>query len=93
MAENSTKAEWRGWRRQPPSSDSTSEHQGIAIHAGPLPGRKSIALYTMDYTDGNVMHVHAYFRSEEEALKFLRYFDVIMTGHFDAGFNSGDVHV
>jgi len=47
----------------------------------------------MDYTDGNVMHVHAYFRSEEEALKFLNYFDVLMTGHFDAGFDRAKTSV
>jgi hypothetical protein len=81
MAENSKEPRWAGWRRQPPSTDD-SPYQGVAVHVGPIPGRKRIALYTMDYTNGNVMHVHAYFRSVEEGQKFLRYLGIMVTGNF-----------
>lgn len=54
-------SEWHGWSR------GQKPYTGKALHVGPLPGRKSIALYTMDYTDGAVMRVHAYFRNEDEA--------------------------
>jgi len=64
-------SEWHGWSR-------TEGFQGEAVHVGPLPGRKSIALYTMDYRDGATMHVHAYFRNEDEAKNFLQVFDRLM---------------
>ena len=56
---------WHGWSRG----------DGIAMHIGPCPGRKSICLYTMDKS---VMHVHAYFRSEDEAKKALGYLDKLL---------------
>ncbi len=60
----SEEEEWHGWSRH-------TKHKGRALHIGPLPGRKSICLYTMDYTDGAVMKVHAYFRNEKEAKEAL----------------------
>ncbi len=60
---------WHGWSRSP------APYTGETIHVGALPGRKQIALYTMDYRDGAVMYVHAYFRSEEEAQRFLDIMD------------------
>jgi hypothetical protein len=73
MAGNSDH-EWHGW------SDDLEQFSGIAIHIGPLPGRKSVALYTIDYTDGATMHVHAYFRSTEEAKKALKFLDELLLG-------------
>lgn len=64
--------EWHGWSR------SKEPFTGETIHVGPLPGRKSVALYTMDYRDGAVMRVHAYFRSEEEAANFLGALDRLL---------------
>lgn len=57
-------SDWHGWSRG-------EQYTGVALHIGPLPGRKSICLYTMDYRDGAVLYVHAYFRSEEEARRAL----------------------
>lgn len=60
--------DWHGWSR-------TGKYEGEALHIGPLPGRKSICLYTMDYRDGAAMYVHAYFRSEDEARHALAVMD------------------
>ncbi len=56
--------EWYGWSRD-------GLYKGKTLHIGPLPGRKSICLYTMDYTDGAIMKIHAYFRNEKEAKEAL----------------------
>lgn len=64
--------DWHGWSR------SAEPYRGVALHVGPLPGRKSICLYSMDYRDGAVMSVHAYFRSEEEARRALAVLDELM---------------
>lgn len=64
-------SDWHGWSR-------TKGFSGRALHVGPLPGRKSICLYTMDYTDGAAMHVHAYFRSETEARRALATLDELL---------------
>jgi hypothetical protein len=66
------KSEWHGWSR------SREPYTGRSLHIGPLPRRKSICLYTMDYRDGAVMHVHAYFRSEEEARCALATLDFLL---------------
>ena len=59
MAEES---EWHGWSRD-----------GVgAIHVGPLPGRKSICVYTIQ---GSVLNVHAYCRNEEDAKSLLDFLD------------------
>lgn len=42
------------------------------LHIGPLPTRKSIALYLIQ---GSVMHVLAYFRDEDEARRLLSFLD------------------
>lgn len=64
-------SDWHGWSR-------TKGYAGRALHIGPLPGRKSICLYTVDYTDGAVMYVHAYFRSEDEARRALATLDELL---------------
>ncbi len=64
--------DWHGWSR----SKGIQTEQ--ALHIGPLPGRKSICLYTMDYRDGAVMRVHAYFRSEDEARAALDALDALL---------------
>lgn len=46
------------------------------MHIGRLPGRKSIALYTIDR--GHVMYVHAYFRNDEEAERAMETLDHLM---------------
>ena len=56
--------EWHGWGRGE-----------SALHVGPLPGRKSICLYSIV---GSVMNVHAYFRSEYEAQLALRLLDLFI---------------
>lgn len=63
-------SDWHGWSR--------GLQSGRVLHIGPLPGRKRIALYTMDYRNGAVMYVHAYFRSEDEAHRALETLDWIM---------------
>ena len=60
--------DWHGWSRR-------TGYTGRSLHIGPLPGRKSICLYTMDYTNGAVMYVHAYFRNEDEARRALETLD------------------
>lgn len=65
--------DWHGWSR-------TQEYTGRALHIGPLPGRKSVCLYTMDYRTGAVMRVHAYFRSEDEARAALDTLDELLGG-------------
>lgn len=68
--------EWHGWSRSP------VPYRNRSLHIGPLPGRKSICLYTMDYRDGSEMFVHAYFRNEEEAKRALETLDyLINTDH------------
>ncbi len=69
---------WHGWGRghQP--------YRNRVLHIGPLPGRKSIALYTRDFRDGAVMYVHAYFRSTEEAQRALETLDWLMEPGWDS---------
>lgn len=62
---------WHGWGMRP------STGKSVTLHVGPLPGRKSIALYSMV---GPVMHVHAYFRDELEARRALSVIDHITWG-------------
>lgn len=68
--------EWHGWAR--------SERIGArSLHIGPLPGRRSIALYEQQ---GGRLRVYAYFRSEfaaEDARALLDY----LTG-YPCGFKS-----
>lgn len=45
------------------------------LHIGPLPGRKSICVYTIQ---GSVLHVHAYARSEDEARALLAFLDGVL---------------
>lgn len=59
--------EWHGWSCDPDRSE--------ALHIGPLPGRKSICLYSMV---GSVMSVHAYFRSVGEARAALAILDRLL---------------
>lgn len=56
--------DWHGWRVR-----------GMALHVGPLPGRKSICLYRLD---GSVIDVLAYFKSEQQARKCLEFLDTAM---------------
>lgn len=58
--------EWHGW--QIPGKG--------ALHVGPLPGRKSICVYTVQ---GTVLQVHAYARSEDEAWELLQFLDRIFS--------------
>lgn len=51
----SARDEWHGWSR---------EGSALALHVGPLPGRKSICLYSID---GSVIRTHAFFRDEQSA--------------------------
>jgi hypothetical protein len=67
-------SQWHGWTREP------EPYTGRALHIGPLPNRKSICLYTMDYRNGATMYVHAYFRSMEEARRALETLDHLMEG-------------
>lgn len=53
---------WHGWR----------VGSGKSIHVGPLPSRKSVALYT---EGGGRIDVLAYFRSEEDAERALALID------------------
>ena len=71
--------EWHGWSR------SEMPYTSEALHIGPLPGRKSICLYSMDYKDGAVMSVHAYFRSEDEAKHALAILDRLMRPVIEGG--------
>lgn len=65
-------SDWHGWSRR------IEPYTGVALHVGPLPGRKSICVYSMDYNDGAVMRVHAYCRSVEEGEKLLAVLDDLM---------------
>jgi hypothetical protein len=60
-------AEWHGW--QIPDVG--------AIHIGPLPQRKSVCLYVMEYPAGGgaVMRTLAFFRNEEDAASALKFLD------------------
>lgn len=59
---------WHGWRRATSSK---------ALHIGPLPGRKSIALYE---NDGIEETVFAYFTSVENAEKAMNLVDALLKG-------------
>lgn len=59
--------DWHGW------SLSTG---GPALHVGPLPGRKSVCLYSVN---GSVLSVHAYFRSEDAAREALGVLDGLLS--------------
>ena len=65
---------WHGWSRE------LEPYTGRTLHIGPLPNRKSICLYTMDYREGAVMYVHAYFRNMEEAVRALELLDHLVGG-------------
>lgn len=64
--------DWHGWSR------SSKAYHGESLHVGPLPGRKQIAVYSMDYRSGAVMHVHAYCRSVEEGERLLAVLDRLL---------------
>ncbi len=49
--------DWHGWLI-------SRGDRRVALHVGPLPGRKSVAVYTVR---AGVMQVHAYCRDEESA--------------------------
>jgi hypothetical protein len=71
--------QWHGWSR--PSG-------GVTLHVGPVPTRKSIALYSIV---GSVMYVHAYFRSEKEARRALSVIEFITGGDpLERGIWAGD---
>lgn len=63
--------DWHGWSR------SSEQFKGEALHVGPLPGRKQVAVYSIEYPKdgGAVMHVHAYCRTPEEGQKLLAVLD------------------
>lgn len=65
---NST--EWHGWKKG-----------RVTVHVGPLPGRKTIALYS---AIGSVIHTHAYFRNETEASIFLAVLGYMAAGEVTA---------
>lgn len=56
--------DWHGWARNRPGAP--------ALHVGPLPGRKSIAVYTVE---GGVIDVVAYCRDEEAARRLVEALD------------------
>jgi hypothetical protein len=58
-------SEWHGW----------SKGDLGALHVGPLPGRKSICVYTVQ---GTILRVHAYARSEDEARDLLKFLDLLL---------------
>lgn len=60
---------WHGWSFYAGVLPSTC----TAIHIGPLPGRKRIALYTQDKEEG--VHILAWFDTEDRAERFLRWLD------------------
>ena len=76
---------WHGWSRTP-------GYSGVKLHVGPLPGRKSIAVYSMDYSmeyhegGGCTMHVHAYCRSVEEGEKLVKVLDEIVFNEKHEGY-------
>lgn len=73
---------WHGWGMRP------AEGPQVALHIGPLPGRQSIALYSMV---GPVMYVHAYFRDETEARRAMSVLDRITGGdELEPGIWHGD---
>lgn len=76
--------DWHGWSRE------GMPYTGRSLHIGRLPNRKRVALYTMDYRDGAVMYVHAYFRSEEEAKRALETLDHLMGGYLHVGWRTQD---
>lgn len=53
--------EWHGWRKG-----------DVSLHVGYLPGRKSPCLYL---STRGLISVQAYFRSEEDARRCLRWLD------------------
>lgn len=65
-------SDWHGWKRGFTSGEGTSSP---SLHIGPLPGRKSIALYEVD---GGVIRAFAYFPNEEAARNCQRRLDSIM---------------
>ncbi len=64
-------SKWHGWALFDPSLDKRCE----AVHVGPLPGRKQIALYTEGETEGKIL---AYFQDEAKAELFLSWLDKIV---------------
>lgn len=63
-----TAPDWHGW----------STRLGD-IHVGRLPGRKQVCLYTNERPPGGgaVLHVLAFFRTEEDAERCLAYLDAL----------------
>ena len=55
--------DWHGWRVN-----------GMSLHVGHLPGRKSVCLYRLDSTRIEVL---AYFRSEDHARRCLEVLDAM----------------
>lgn len=64
-----TARDWHGWSRG-----------GVALHIGPLPGRKSVCLYTHV---GCTIEPVAYFRSVDDAQRALNVLDHLLrvAGH------------
>ena len=61
---------WHGWKRDGVFTNNTDG----ALHIGPLPGRKQVALYIEGQ---GVLNVLAYFKTEEAAEWALRAIDRI----------------
>lgn len=62
--------DWHGWRVR-----------GMALHVGPLPGRKSIALYR---NDASILTPLAYFKSETAASACLEFLDTLSAARLEA---------
>ena len=85
MTETVDPRQWHGWSREP---DNGTGRKGAVLHIGPVPTRKSIALYSIV---GSVMYVHAYFRSEKEARRALSVIEFITGGDsLECGIWAGD---
>ena len=74
----SNKVDWHGWAKAYTSpAVPGGERAKVALHIGPMPGRKGIALYVID---GNVGDPLAYFRNEAAAIRALAMLDSILLG-------------
>lgn len=57
---------WGGWVLRRRDASESREHDQVALHIGPLPGRKQICLYGHNERPG-VISVYAFFPTEEKA--------------------------
>ncbi len=72
--------EFHGWSRQ-------ADNASLVLHIGYLPGRKSPCLYSA----GEIIQVHAYFRSEKEARRAMNLLDYLIFGEAaESGFPDFD---